>query len=84
MPIVITGRAIKIARAMVDMSQRQLALPAGMRPHRIWEIENGVGTPRPDELAAILGVLTSEGVKTRPCEPSEGRATRQRHRGDER
>ena len=53
------GHAIKLGRTMRNLTQRQLAEAAGLKQHRLWTIENDRDTPRPDELAKILKVLST-------------------------
>ena len=72
MPIVMTGHAIKLGRAMRNMSQRQLAQATGLRIHRVWQLENDVTPPRPEELALILGALASD--DSRPAPRAAGKA----------
>ena len=60
MPITeLNGQAIKIARAMRGWSQRELGEKSGLKPWRIWSMENNVFPPRPNELASILKALTT-------------------------
>lgn len=56
---ILPGHAIKLGRAMRNLTQRQLAEAAGMKQHRLWTIENDRDRPRPDELAKILNALST-------------------------
>lgn len=55
---------LRVLRAEQEVTQRQLALRAGLSPSRYWQIESGEGSePSPDEktaVAAALGVKASE------------------------
>ena len=60
MPITeLCGRAIQIGRALKGWSQRELGERAGIKPWRVWSIENDVLPARPNELAKILKALTT-------------------------
>lgn len=50
----ITGRQIRAARALTDMSQDELAAAAGLTPQAIRKIENGDVTPREGTIADIV------------------------------
>ena len=52
-------KTIKFGRNIRGWSQRQLGEATGLRPWRIWAIENGVYEPRVDELARILKALST-------------------------
>lgn len=56
----LTGETIRLVRRLKGLSQHQLALCAGLTRQRVWRIENRHCTPRPDELAKLWGVLSSE------------------------
>ncbi len=59
----ITGRQIRAARALIDMSQDELAAAAGLTPQAIRKIENGDVTPREGTIADILTVFDSRDVE---------------------
>ena len=56
---VLDGKSITIGRALRGWSQRELAQIAGLKPHRVWKLENNVSSPRPVELAKILRALST-------------------------
>jgi len=61
MPVLeLSGKTIKIGRAMKGWSQRELGKKAGLKMWRIWALENDVYGPRPDEVEKILQALSSE------------------------
>ena len=61
MPVVeLSGETIRIARAVRGLSQRQLGQACGLALWQIWQIENGVRQPKPEEWAKIWGALSSE------------------------
>lgn len=70
----ITGRQIRAARALLDMSQDQLAKLAGLTPQAIRKIEDGSVQPREGTIADITKVFAEqrleftdhEGVRFRP------------------
>ncbi len=53
----ITGRQIRAARALLDMSQDELAQAAGLTPQGLRKIESGEVQPREGTMADILGVF---------------------------
>jgi ribosome-binding protein aMBF1 (putative translation factor) len=60
MPIVeLDGRAIKIGRVVKGWTQRQLGAATGLKPWRIWALENNVYTPRTEEWSKIWHALSS-------------------------
>jgi transcriptional regulator with XRE-family HTH domain len=58
-PTGLDGRTIKIGRTLKGLSQRELGEMCGMRPWRIWALENRVYEPRPDEVIKIWKVLST-------------------------
>jgi len=58
-----TGEAIRIARAVRGLSQRQLGQACGFTIYKIWSFENRVRQPKPEEWAKIWDALTSERVE---------------------
>lgn len=59
----ITGRQIRAARALIDMSQDELAKAAGLTPQAIRKIESGEVTPREGTLADITRTFTERGIE---------------------
>jgi transcriptional regulator with XRE-family HTH domain len=57
---VANGEAIRVARTLRGLSQRELGERVGVPSHRIWRIENREVQPGPDLLAKIWGALTSD------------------------
>jgi transcriptional regulator with XRE-family HTH domain len=53
------GRAIRLARSILGLSQRELALAAGLTSIRVWKLENGVSQPTAEELARLWGALST-------------------------
>lgn len=51
------NRVLKAARVLRDLSQRDLALRAGISHNRYWEIENGYREASSEERAALAAVL---------------------------
>ena len=52
------SRRLKVWRADRELTQRQLALKAGLSPSRYWQIESGEGTePDKDERVAVAAAL---------------------------
>lgn len=53
-----SARRLKVWRADRDVTQRQLALRAGLSPSRYWQIESGEGSvPSADEKSAVAAAL---------------------------
>lgn len=59
----ITGRQIRAARALIDMSQDELAKATGLTPQAIRKIESGEVTPREGTIADIFSVLDEQGIE---------------------
>jgi len=59
----IVGRQIKAARALIDMSQDELAQAAGLTPQAIRKIESGEAKPREGTISDIMRVFTERGVE---------------------
>lgn len=52
------ARRLQVWRAERDITQRKLALRAGLSPSRYWQIETGEGSePKPDERDAVAAAL---------------------------
>jgi transcriptional regulator with XRE-family HTH domain len=74
----ITGRQIRAARALLDMSQEELAQHAGLTPQGIRKIEDGTSQPREGTLADLMQVFTE-----RRLEFLDGQGVRFRDEGVE-
>jgi transcriptional regulator with XRE-family HTH domain len=61
-PPVISGAQIRAARALVGMTQRDLAAASGISEISIKNIERGATDPRASTLAAIQKALGQAGV----------------------
>lgn len=48
---------LRVRRAEREVSQRDLALKAGLHPDRYWRIEKGYTEPTPEECEAIAAAL---------------------------
>ncbi len=59
----ITGRQIRAARALLDMSQDDLAEATGLTPQAIRKIESGESQPREGTLADITRAFHDRGVE---------------------
>ena len=59
--IALDGNGIRVLRVFHGYSQRELAEASGLKPWRIWRLEQGVSEPRPDEVVRIVGALTTYG-----------------------
>lgn len=59
----INGRQIRAARALLDMSQDELAEAAGLTPQAIRKIESGLVSPREGTMADISRVFDERGVE---------------------
>lgn len=59
----IVGRQIRAARALLDMSQDDLAVAAGLTPQAIRKIEAGETRPREGTIADITKVFTDRDVE---------------------
>lgn len=58
-----TGRQIRAARALLDISQDELASAAGLTKQGISKIEDGSVQPREGTLADIIRVFSERGVE---------------------
>ena len=54
------GRTIRTLRVFNGYSQRELAEASGLKPWRIWRLEQGFSEPRPDEAVRILNALSTD------------------------
>jgi transcriptional regulator with XRE-family HTH domain len=61
-----SNRSLEAARNLLGLSQAQLAKRAGVAPVVISRYERGVGTPRIDNLLAIVDALATMGVSFVP------------------
>ena len=52
----ISGRQIRAARGLLDMSQEELAKSAGLTPQAIRKIEDGTVQPREGSMADITRI----------------------------
>lgn len=59
----ITGRQIRAARALIDMSQDELAQAAGLTPQGLRKIESGDVQPREGTMADIVRVFNERGLE---------------------
>lgn len=59
----INGRQIRAARALLDMSQDDLAAAAGLTPQAIRKIESGEVQPREGTVADIVSVFNYRGLE---------------------
>lgn len=59
----IVGRQIRAARALLDMSQDELAEAAGLTPQAIRKIESGDVQPREGTIADITRVFNERGLE---------------------
>jgi len=59
----IVGRQIRAARALLDMSQDELAIAAGLTPQAIRKIEGGDVQPREGTIADITRVFNDRGLE---------------------
>jgi len=59
----INGRQIRAARALLDMSQDELAEAAGLTPQAIRKIEGGTVSPREGTIADIMNVFGERNVE---------------------
>ncbi|MBI1273936.1 MAG: helix-turn-helix domain-containing protein [Alphaproteobacteria bacterium] len=59
----ISGRQIRAARALLDMSQEALAKSAGLTPQAIRKIEDGSVQPREGTIADIMRAFNNQGVE---------------------
>ena len=57
--LALDGNGIRVLRVFHGYSQRKLAQASGMKPWRIWRLEQGFSEPRPDELIAIVTALST-------------------------
>lgn len=55
-----SGEAVRIARAVRGLTQRELANASGLPMWMIWQIEHGVRQAETDEWARIWSALTTE------------------------
>lgn len=62
---VANAEAIRVARTLRGLSQRELGERVGIPSYQIWRFENGESTPAPDVLARIWHVLASDPPKPR-------------------
>jgi transcriptional regulator with XRE-family HTH domain len=54
------GAAVRVARAVRNLSQVELAKLTGLPNSRIFQIEHGLARPTPEEWCKIWNALTSE------------------------
>ncbi len=59
----ITGRQIRAARALLDMSQEELATSAGLTKQGISKIEDGSVQPREGTIADIMKAFRDHGIE---------------------
>src|SRR4051812_41593416 len=62
----ITPAQIRGARAMLDLTQKQLAERAGLSPQALGNIETGASDPKASTLAAIQEALEEAGAEFIP------------------
>ena len=56
----IDGRTIRVLRVFRGWSQRELGQVTGIKPWRLWRLEQGLCAPRSDEITRIVGALSTE------------------------
>lgn len=59
----LTGKQIKAARVLTDMSQEELADLTGLTPHGIRKIEDGSSQPREGTITDIMRVFTERRIE---------------------
>lgn len=62
----ITGRQVRAARALLDMSRERLSAESGVPLRTVARMEDDVGTPRRATIAAIRAALEAGGVEFIP------------------
>lgn len=62
-PVEVNGNAIRIMRIVKGLSQRELGQLAGLAPHKVFRIEHALDAPTDEEVAKLLGALSTEGGK---------------------
>jgi predicted transcriptional regulator len=62
----ITPAQIRGARAMLDLTQKQLAERAGLSPQALVSIETGASDPKASTLTAIQAALEEAGIEFLP------------------
>ncbi|WP_043347760.1 helix-turn-helix transcriptional regulator [Methylobacterium sp. B1] len=62
----LTPAHIRAARALLDITQPELAARAGMSKTALVNIERGTSVPKPATLSAIERVLTDAGIEFLP------------------
>ena len=65
----ITGAQVKAARALLGLSQMDIALRAGVSQTSIWQLENSERTPVEARLRHIRRALEAAGVEFPEGEP---------------
>ena len=55
------GRTIRTLRVFHGYSQRELAEASGLKPWRIWRLEQGLSGPEPKQLARVVTALCTDG-----------------------
>ncbi len=60
-PLHSDGNSIRVMRVVRGLSMRQLGTLADIAPHRLFKIEHELIAPTGEELARLMGCLTSEG-----------------------
>ena len=59
----ITAAQVRAARALLKLSQKELAKRAGVAELTIWTLENGAKQPTAETMAAVYKVLVEGGVR---------------------
>ena len=59
----ITAAQVRAARALLKLSQKELAKRAGVAELTIWTLENGAKQPTAETMAAVYKVLVDGGVR---------------------
>jgi len=59
----ISSKQIRAARGLLNLSQKELAVKAGLSINSLNNIEREVGSPRVDSMHAIMAALIHEGIE---------------------
>jgi transcriptional regulator with XRE-family HTH domain len=63
---------VRLLREREQLSQRQLAVRAGVGPRAIWDLERGKPTIRIDVVTRVLAVFGRRVSVTEPTVPASG------------
>lgn len=59
-PLKVSGNSIQVMRVVKGLSRRRLGELSDVKPWRIFQIEHHLSEPRENEVASLLGALTTE------------------------